>query len=408
MKPARVVITGLGTISALGKNHPEFWSALLGGQSAIAAIEQVNCSDLRFKMGAEVKSYHDEDYFDAKQITWMDRFTQFALIAAQEAVDDARLNINELANSQTAIITGSCLGGKITEDKAFYRYYHQNNKRTSPTLIPTSMANAGASQIAATFGITGPAYTISTACSSSTHAIGNAFWLIRQGVVNCAITGGSETPFSPAQLSSWEALRVIASDTCRPFSKNRSGMILGEGGAMLILESLDSALNRGANIYAELVGFGMSADATHLTIPNSLGQEQAVLAALNDAGITADAVNYINAHGTGTLINDQVETKTIQRVFPYANKHLKVSSTKGAHGHLLGATGAIETIATALTLKHQIIPPTVNFLDTDPDCDLPLIVNEAQESSLDYALCSSFAFGGLNAILVLRRFPGPT
>lgn len=404
MNAERVVVTGLGTISALGKNQLDFWRSLSSGISGISTIEQVDCSDMRFKSGAEVKQYNCDDYFEAKQLNWLDRFAQFALISAREAITDAKINLKDLANAQTAVITGSCLGGQNTQDQAFHRFYHQNNKRGNPNIIPNVMANAGASNIATNFGITGPTYTISTACSSSTHAIGQAFWLIRHGLVQRAITGGSEAPFSPGHLRSWEALRVVSADTCRPFSKNRSGMILGEGGAMLLLESLSSALKRGATIYAEIVGFGMSADATHLTDPNSSGQSQAITAALNDAQIKAKSVQYINAHGTATMVNDQIETRTIHSNFPEAEKHLKISSTKGAHGHLLGASGAIETIATVLAIKHQTIPPTLNFSETDPNCDLPLVVNQAQHCDIDYALCSTFAFGGLNAILALRGY----
>jgi nodulation protein E len=403
MKFNRVVVTGLGTVSALGHNHQDFWHALVNGASGIRPIQQIDCSTMRFKSGAEVNNMNMDDYFQPKEQAWLDRFAQFALIAAQEAVEHSKIDKFSLANSQTAVITGSCLGGKITEEAAYIRLYRHNNPRANPNTIPNSMANAGASHIASKFNITGPTYTLTTACSSSTHAIGHAFWLIRQGVVHRAITGGSEAPFSEGHLRAWDALRVVSTDTCRPFSSNRSGMILGEGGAMLVLESLDSAQSRGAEIYAEIVGFGMSSDAAHLTKPSSSGQRQAVLSALNDAKITPEAIHYINAHGTGTLVNDEVETKTIRSVFPKADDHLFVSSTKGAHGHLLGAAGALETIAIVLAIKHKTMPPTLNFTEKAADCDLPLIVNQAYERELDYALNFSFAFGGLNAVLVLGR-----
>ncbi len=404
MIPSRVVVTGMGTITALGKNYNDFWRSLSSGVSGISPIEKVDCSDLRFNRGAEVKPYHEADYFQPNQLIWLDRFTQFALIAAAEAVEDSKLTQHDLANAQTAVITGSCLGGKTTEDEGFYRLYHQQKRSVHPSGIPKVMANAGASHIASTYGIIGPSYTISTACSSSTHAIGHAFWLIRQGIVSRAITGGSEAPFSYGHLRGWEALRVVTSDACRPFSNNRTGMILGEGGAMLMLESLSSAVSRGAHIHAEIVGFGMSTDANHITDPDSSGQILAISSALNDAHIKPDNVHYINAHGTGTKANDHVESTTIRAAFPHANQHLWVSSTKAAHGHLLGATGATETIATILAIKHQLIPPTLNFLEADPACDVPLVVNTARPTEIDYAVCSTFAFGGLNAILVLRRF----
>lgn len=395
---------GLGTISAIGHNHKDFWKALCHSESGILPIQQVDCTGMRFTTGAEVKNIHMDDYFHPKELIWLDRFAQFALISAQEAIEDSQIAQKDLANDRTAVITGSCLGGKITEEAGYSRLFRQNNIRSNPNLIPNVMANAGASHITTKFHITGPTYTLSTACSSSTHALGHAFWLIRQGLVCRAIAGGSEAPFTEGHLRAWNALHVVSPDMCRPFSGSRSGMILGEGGAMLLLESLTSAQNRGAPIYAEIVGFGMSADATHLTKPNSSGQCQAILSALQDANIPPKAVHYINAHGTGTIINDEVESKTIRTVFPNADEHLLVSSTKSAHGHLLGATGALETVATVLAIKHKIIPPTLNFTEKDPDCDLPLVINQAYQYPIDYALCSSFAFGGLNAVLALRRY----
>ncbi len=401
----RVVITGLGIISALGHDRHKFWQALCESKSGIADISQVDCQSLRFQQGAEVKNFSSDDYFEPKRINYLDRFTQFALISAKEAIMDAGLSKSDFAHEQTAIITGSCLGGKITEDNVFYRLYHEGNPRTNPATIPNAMANAGASQIAFEFGITGPTYTISTACSSSTHAIGNAFWLVRNGVVQRAIAGGSEAPFSFGQLKAWEAMRIVASDTCRPFSRGRQGLILGEGGGMLVLESLVSARARGARIYAEIIGFGMSADAKHIIEPHSVGQQRAILAALNDAGIPHDAINYINAHGTGTIVNDRVEAETIRTIFGNKRENLSVSSTKAAHGHLLGATGAIETIATVLALKYGTIPPTLHYLAKDDDCDMPsLITHHAKTCDIEFAMCFSFAFGGLNSILAFRAF----
>jgi nodulation protein E len=401
----RVVITGLGSISALGHDVKTFWEALIQGQSGIAPISQVDCQTLRFKQGAEVTCFDAHMHFEAKRMLFLDRFAQFALVAAREAIHNAGLNKEVLASETTAIITGSAMGGKVTEDQSYYRFYHQGKSHAHPFIIPNAMVNAAASQIALEFGITGPTYTVSTACASSTHAIGQAFWLIRQGVVKRAITGGSEAPFSLGQLKAWEGLRIIAQDTCRPFSTGRCGMILGEGAAMLVLESLASAKKRGAPLYGEIVGFGMSADAGHITDPLSMGQQQAISSALKDAGILPNAVQYINAHGTGTLLNDRVEAETIHNIFGDHLKNITISSTKGGHGHLLGATGAIETIATVLALQHQRVPPTVNMIKQDPCCDIPIIAHQAKTHSIEHALCHSFAFGGLNAILVLKRIP---
>lgn len=402
MKMQRVVVTGLGSISALGHNNDLFWDALSKGQSGIGTITQVDCSLLRFTQGAEVKNYNSLCYFGLKQASYLDRFAQFALIAAREAVIDAGFTKDDIANDQTGVMTGSAMGGKITEDQGFYRLYHKGAHRASPTIIPNAMANAGVSQIAAEFGITGPSYNFSTACSSSTHAIGHAFWLIRQGTVKRAITGGSEALFSLGQIKAWEGMRIIAPDTCRPFSKDRRGMILGEGGAMLVLESYASARARNAKIYAEIIGFGMSSDGKHLINPDTVGQQKAILAALKDADLPVEGVDYINTHGTGTFINDVVESQTIQTVFGLHLDNLLTSSTKSMHGHLLGATGALETIATVLALKYQMIPPTLNYIGKDPSCDIPLVIDQVRSFPMEHAICNSFAFGGLNAILVLK------
>jgi nodulation protein E len=256
------------------------------------------------------------------------------------------------------------------------------------------------------FGLTGPAFTISTACSSSNHAIGHAFWMVRQGLADLALTGGSEAPFSMGLLKAWEALRVVSPDTCRPFAKDRRGMILGEGGAMLVLEPLEAARARGTQIYAEIVGFGMSADAHHITQPSVEGPAQAMSAVLADAGAPPDAVGYINAHGTGTPSNDPTEARAIYAVFGPRAAELPVSSTKSMHGHTLGAAGAIEAAATALALRNGILPPTANFTEPDPECELYVVPNVARPAEVEYALSNSFAFGGLNAVLAFRRWNG--
>jgi nodulation protein E len=266
------------------------------------------------------------------------------------------------------------------------------------------MANAGASQIAMEFGLRGPAYTVSTACASATHAIGQAFWLVRSGAAEVAVTGGSEAPFALGHLKKWEALRVVAPDTCRPFSRDRRGMILGEGGAMMVLEPLDAARARGAAILGEVVGFGMSADAHHVTQPSAEGAALAISAALEDGGLDPEQIGYVNAHGTGTQVNDPIETAALRLVFHEHAQRLAVSSTKSMHGHALGAAGAIEAVATVLALREGVLPPTVNFTEADPECDLDVIPNEARRSQVEYALSNSFAFGGLNGVLAFRRW----
>ncbi|MCS6951392.1 MAG: beta-ketoacyl-[acyl-carrier-protein] synthase family protein [Bryobacterales bacterium] len=402
----RVVITGVGVISALGHNTAAFWARLCEGASAIGPLESVDCTQFRFRNGAEVRPYRPENYFEPRELDFLDRFAQFAVIAAREAVADSGIQWTAELRRRTAIVTGSCVGGQTTEDAAFADVYRHGRGRVHPMTIPRVMANAGASQISLELGITGPVFTVSTACSSSNHALGQAFWLVRAGVAEMALAGGSEAPFSFGNLKAWEALRVVSPDTCRPFSKGRRGMILGEGAAMLVLEPLEAARARGAKIYAEVVGFGMSSDAYHITQPSVEGPAQAMRAALEDGRVPLEAVGYINAHGTGTPANDPTETAAIRAVFgPHADR-LAVSSTKSMHGHTLGAAGAIEAVATVLALQHGVLPPTANFLEPDPECDLDVVPNQARRAEVDYALSNSFAFGGLNAVLAFRRWDG--
>ncbi len=400
----RVVVTGIGVISAPGSNAGEFWKALTRGQSGIGPIEAVDRSQFRFQNGAEVRGYRPEDHFDEKEAGFLDRFAQFAAITAREAVEDSGVRWTAALKERTAVAAGSCVGGQSTEDQGFHDVYLEKRNRVHPLTIPKTMANAGVSQISKEFGLTGPAFTISTACSSANHAIGNAFWLVRQGVVEMALAGGSEAPFSFGLLKAWEALRVISPDTCRPFSRDRRGMILGEGAAMVVLEPLEAALARGARIYAEIAGFGMSSDAHHLTQPSVEGPSRAMRWALEDGGVPPEGVGYINAHGTGTPSNDPTEMAAIRAVFAAHADRLAVSSTKSMHGHALGAAGALEAVATVLALREGILPPTANFTEPDPECDLDVIPNAARRVEVEWALSNSFAFGGLNAVLAFRRW----
>jgi nodulation protein E len=399
----RVAITGLGAISALGRSVSEFAAALCQGRSGIGPIESTDTSQLRFQNGAEVRSYNHRPYFEDRRADFMDRFAQFAVIAAREAVASAGIEWTAELRETAAIITGSCVGGQSTEDIGFHEVYKLGHNRVHPLTIPKTMANAGASHISMEFGITGPSFTISTACSSAGHAIGQACWMIRNGITDLAITGGSEAPFSFGILKAWEAMRVVSPDTCRPFSKDRRGMILGEGAAMFVLEPLEAAQARGARIHAELIGFGMSADACHITQPSAEGAARAMRAALLDANLAPEQIGYINAHGTATPANDVTETAAIRSVFgPHANR-LAVSSTKSMHGHGLGAAAAFECLAAILALRDGVLPPTANFTEPDPDCDLDIIPNQARRAGVEYALSNSFAFGGLNAVLALRK-----
>ncbi|MFN7920436.1 MAG: beta-ketoacyl-[acyl-carrier-protein] synthase family protein [Bryobacteraceae bacterium] len=397
----RVAVTGIGVISPLGHTRDSFWNAVSNGISGIAPIRAVDCNQLRAPNGAEVKDYAPLAHFEPKIADQIDRFAQFSLIAAREAVKQAGVS---LAGARSAIVTGSAVGGKDTEDRAFEQLYRQGNPRVPPLTIPRIMANAGASFLAMEFGVTGPVYNLSTACASSNHAIGQAFWMVRSGQVDLALTGGSEAIFSMGILKAWEAMRVLAPDTCRPFSRDRKGLVLGEGGAMLVLEPLDAALARGATVFAEIAGFGMTADAHHVTQPSVEGPAAAIQAALGDAGLTPEQVGYVNAHGTGTAANDATETKAIRRVFGSAVERVAISSTKSMHGHALGAAGALEAAATALALHTGVLPPTANYNEPDPDCDLDVIPNQSRTLQVEAALSNAFAFGGLNAVLAFRRF----
>jgi nodulation protein E len=399
----RVAITGMGVISALGRNTTEYWRALRDGRSGIRPLTTVDLSKLRFQNGAEVQDYDHQQYFEDKQADFMDRFAHFAVIAAREAVQSAGLTWTPESRENTAVITGSCVGGQATQDVGFVELYQRDHTRVHPLTIPRTMANAGASLISMEFGLTGPTFTISTACSSASHAIGQAFWMVRSGAAELAITGGSEAPFSFGILKAWEAMRVVSPDSCRPFSKDRRGMILGEGGAMLVLEPFERANARGAEIYAEVVGFGMSSDASHLTQPSAAGAARAMRAALCDGHLAAEQIGYINAHGTATQTNDPTETAAIRQLFGAHAEKLAVSSTKSMHGHTLGAAGALEGMATALALYQGILPPTANYNVPDPDCDLDVIPNQAREMQVEYGMSNSFAFGGLNAVLVFRK-----
>ena len=400
----RVVVTGIGVVSALGNNAGNFWSAVSSGRSAIGPITKVDTTDLRFKNAAEVRGFNASEHFDDKSLLWLDAFSHFGIVAAREAVADSEIVFTDELKDRTGVITGSCLGGKETEDNLFFDLYGAKKNRFPPTTIPRAMSNAVASHVSMEHGLTGATFTISTACSSANHAIGHAFWLVRQGTLDAAITGGSEAPLTLGHLKAWESMRVVSPDTCRPFSKDRSGMILGEGGAMFVIETLDSAITRGAKIYAEITGFGMSADAHHLTMPLAEGAAKAMRGALSDGNTSREDVGYINAHGTATQANDVMESNAIRLVFGEHASNIYVSSTKSMHGHALGAAGALEAAATILGLHHKLLPPTANFNEPDPECAVNVIKNEALATEPEAALSNSFAFGGLNAVLAFKRW----
>lgn len=401
----RVVVTGTGVVSALGNDTAHFWRSLLAGVSGIREIRDMEQWQIRFKNGAAVQDYVPEEHFEAAELGFMDRFAQFAVVAARQAVAEAGIEWTSELREQTAVVTGSCLGGRAVEETGYWELFHNGRSRVHPLTIPISMSNAGASHISMKFGLEGPAWTVSTACASSTHAIGQAFWMVRSGAAPMAIAGGSEAPFFLGNLKAWEALRVVSKDTCRPFSAERSGLILGEGAAMLVLEPLEAALARGARPIAEIVGFGMSADASHITQPMATGAARAMRLAIRDSGLAPEQFGYINAHGTATEANDRIETAAIRCTFGEHADQLAISSTKSMHGHALGAAGALEAVASILAIREGMLPPTANFLTPDPACNLDVIPNEARPCAVEACLSNSFAFGGLNAVLAFRAVP---
>jgi nodulation protein E len=393
----RVVITGIGVISALGPGREAFFEALNAGRCGIGPLQSVDTTGLKFANGAEVHNFDPLNWFDPKIALQFDRSVLFAGAAAAEAMDDASLTVDP---ARTAVVTGCSIGGKTSEDATYRQLYAEGRTRFDPLTIPRIMTNASASWISMRYGITGPSYTVSTACASASHALGQAFWLVRSGVVDAAIAGGTEAPFAPGLLRAWESMRVVAPDTCRPFSLDRRGLILGEGAALFVLETFESARARGARMWGEICGFGMSADAHHITMPSPAGAARAMRAALADASLAPEQIGYINAHGTGTAANDVTETKAIREVFETPPA---VSSTKSMHGHALGAAGALEAAATLHALHAGVLPPTVNYTTPDPACDLDVVPNVARRAELEAALSNSFAFGGLNAVLAFRR-----
>jgi nodulation protein E len=399
----RVAVTGQGLVCALGNNVAECWERLAGGVCGILPLSDPGAPPYKFGRGAQASAFVPLDHFTEKDLIVLERFAQLAAFAAREAVTQSGLVFAGDLADRSAVITGSSIGGQFSEEEGYIRLYREKNSRIAPLTIPRTMSNAGASRISLEFGIHGPVYTVSTACSSSNHALGQAFSMVRGGQIIAAIAGGSEAVFAEGLLRAWEAMRVVSPDVCRPFSVDRRGLSLGEGAGMLVLENWEHAQARGIPILGEIIGFGMSSDAHHITQPCVEGPAKSMQWALRDAGLAPERIGYINAHGTGTQANDVIESQAIRQIFGAKADGLPVSSTKSMHGHTLGAAGAIEAIATLLTLRHGIIPPTVNFTSADPACPLDVVANQARPASLEFAISNTFAFGGLNASLVFQR-----
>lgn len=402
---SRVAITGLGLVCALGNNVSQCWRRMAAGECRILPLRDPGSPPYKFSRGAEAWEFDPAAHFSERDFVTLERFAQLATVAAREAVAQSGLRFHGCLADQTAIVTGTSVGGQFSEEEGYRRLYREKNPRIAPLTIPRTMANAGASRMSLEFGIHGPAYTVATACSSSNHALGQAFWMVRNGQAKAAIAGGSEAVFAEGLLRAWEAMRVVSPDVCRPFSADRKGLSLGEGAGMLVLEDWEHADARGAEILGEVIGFGMSSDAHHITQPCTEGPAKCMSWALRDAGIAGEQVGYVNAHGTGTQANDSTETQAIRSVFGSRADHLLVSSTKSMHGHTLGAAGGVEAIATVLALKNRLMPPTANFNRLDPSCNLDVIANHARSANVEIAISNTFAFGGLNATIVFKRAP---
>ena len=399
----RIVITGLGAVSGFGTSLDLFWENLKAGKSAIRTLTPANAGIAITTLGATVPDYDPEQYFTHDELAILDRYSQFAVIAAKAAIKDAGLTCDEPDITNAAAIIGSGCGGKHTDEATYDQLYKQQRSRAHPLTIPKGMPSAAASMVSIHCGIKGPAFSLASACASGAHAIIQAASMIQSGMVDIAIAGASDAPFTYGLLKSWEALRVMSNDTCRPFCRDRSGIILGEGAGMLVLELEEHAKNRGAHIYVEISGYGMTSDAGHITRPDVNGITKAIQNALQHAHIDPSNLDYINAHGTGTQANDITETDAIKRVFGEHAKQLVISSTKSMHGHALGASSALELVTTTLAMHHGIIPPTANFTIADERCDLDYVPNKSREQDINIAMSNSFAFGGMNAVIILNR-----
>ncbi len=408
----RVVITGLGLVTALGMEVAPFWSAITNGRSGISRVEAFDTTDFDVKIGGEIKDFDPSAFIDKKAARRMDRFVQFAVVAALKALEDSGLTITEENASRVGVILGSGIGGMETMENQFRTCYDKGPKRVSPFFIPMIIVNMGAGQVSIYTGARGPNYATVTACAAGTHAIGEAFRAVQSGIADAMIAGGSEAAITPISYAGFTSAGALSrrneepEKASRPFDAERDGFVMGEGAGILVLEDLEKAQARGAKIYAEIIGYGASCDAYHMTAPHpeGLGAYEAMKRTLEDAGLQPEQVDYINAHGTSTRQNDQIETLAIKKLFGEHAYKLAISSTKSMLGHLLGAAGGVEAIITALALKHGVIPPTINYENPDPDCDLDYVPNVARKQQCNYALSNSFGFGGHNACLALARF----
>lgn len=410
-KEQRVVITGLGALSPLGNDAKTSWENALNGVNGIDEITRIDTSDYNVHLGGELKDFNIEDYIEKKEARRMDRFTQYAVVAAREAVKDAKLDINDTNANRIGVWIGSGIGGMETFEVAHSQLLNRGPRRVSPFFVPMLIPDMATGQVSIDLGAKGPNGSTVTACATGTNSIGEAFKIIQRGDADAMVTGGSEAPITHMAIAGFSASRALSTNddketACRPFQEGRDGFVMGEGAGVLVIESLESAQARGAEIYAEIVGYGSTGDAYHITAPAPEGEggSRAMQAAMDDAGIQPSDVQYLNAHGTSTPVGDLNEVLAIKNTFGDAANNLKVSSTKSMTGHLLGATGGLEAIFSALSIRDSKVAPTIHAVTPDPECDLDFVPNEAQDLDITYAMSNSLGFGGHNAVLVFKKF----
>ncbi|MDT8901244.1 beta-ketoacyl-ACP synthase II [Anaeroselena agilis] len=410
----RVVITGMGTVSPVGNNLEEFWSALLAGKSGITKVTQFDASDYATQIAGEVKGFEPGNYMDKKEARRMDRFTQFAIACTRMAIDDAKLDLDKIDRERAGTLVGTGIGGMETLHDQYKVLFEKGPNRISPFFVPMMIANMASGLTSITFGLQGPCLTVVTACATGTNSIGEAFKIIQRGDADIMVCGGTEATISPAAMAGFCSMKAMSTrndapeKASRPFESGRDGFVMGEGCGIVILEELEHAKARGAKIYAEMAGYGANADAYHITAPAPEGVQQGkVMAkAIADAGLKPSDVDYINAHGTSTPLNDKNETLAIKALFGDHAKKLAVSSTKSMTGHLLGAAGGIECIVCALTVANDMIHPTINYETPDPELDLDYVPNQARKQVVNVAISNSFGFGGHNATILVKKYVG--
>ena len=399
----RVVITGAGTINALGHSVADTMKAMAEGRCGIGPLAFRDVGRLSIQIGGQVRGFEAEGRYNRQQMSLYDRFTQFTLAAAAEAIAQSGIIFSGEMAAKSGVVLGTAGGGVSTWDDNYRSVYEDGKNRVHPFVVPKLMNNAAASHVSMEYNLKGPSFTVSTACASSNHAMAQAFQMVRTGMAPTMVTGGSESMLCFGGVKAWEGLRVMSKDACRPFSANRNGMVQGEGAGIFVFEEYEHARARGADILCEVAGFAMSSDATDIVMPSKNGAARAIAGALNDARLNPEDVGYINAHGTGTAANDKTECAAVADVFgPHADK-LMISSTKSMHGHLIGGTGAVELLACIMALRDGVIAPTIGYEEADPECALDVVPNEARDAKVDVVLSNAFAFGGMNAVLALRK-----